>query len=120
MLSEAIRDTVTELGYEYVMAQVYPDAAGMKYDICVELRNSGELRNSEKDIETFAEQLDEGLRSRLVQYDTYRGKLLNACGVHLMKEGWADALMKKYAKGNATVAQVKVPVVISELPVADA
>jgi hypothetical protein len=33
-----------------------------------------------------------------------------------MKEGWSEYLMKKYAKGNATVAQVKVPVVINEMP----
>ena len=36
-----------------------------------------------------------------------------------MKAGWSDYMMKKYSKGNATVAQVKVPVVISELPDTD-
>ena len=60
--------------------------------------------------------LKEGLRRRLEQYDTYRNRLLSPCGVMLMKEGWGNHLMKKYAKGNATEAQVKVPVVIDALP----
>ena len=68
------------------------------------------------DEKAFAEALDKGLCDKLIQYAAYRNKLLNPCGLVLMEEGWCTQLMKKYAKGNATVAQVKVPVVIDKLP----
>ena len=110
MLSEAVRDTTNELGFEHVMTQVYPDSTSTNYVICTELKNKPD------DIDEFTANLDEGLRKRLQQYDIYRGKLLKECSVKLMKEGWSEYLMKKYAKGNATVAQVKVPVVINEMP----
>ena len=41
------------------------------------------------------------------------------CDVAFMKEGWLESLMKKYAKGNATTAQVKIPVVINSMPDAE-
>ena len=110
MLSEAVRDTVNEMGYDYVISQVYPDAQTSSYIICLEM--SGDV----KDYSEFIGLLDEGLRKRLVQYDTYRKKLLNLCDVKLMKNGWSEVLMKQYTKGNATAAQVKVPVVINKLP----
>ncbi len=34
----------------------------------------------------------------------------------IMKSGWTDALARQYAKGNATIAQVKVPVVVNRPP----
>ncbi len=110
MLAKAVQEIAEEEGYGYQIAQVYPDPKQMSYVICLETTKEVE------DAEKFAEALDEGLRKKLVQYDTYRGKLLTVCGLKLMKEGFGGYLMKKYAKGNATVAQVKVPVVIGELP----
>lgn len=110
MLAKAIREITEEAGLGYVCAQVYPDPKAMSYVICIETEKEPE------DEDAFRGTLDAGLRSRLQQYDTYRNKLLSACGLKLMDKGWGAGLMKKYAKGNATVAQVKVPVVIGELP----
>ena len=113
MLLDAIRNVAKEDGNICQMAQVYPDAESASYVICIETENEPE------DIAAFEKTMDEGLRRQLTQYDIYRGKLLNPCRVILMKKGWSDYLLKKYAKGNATVAQVKVPVVISVLPEAE-
>ncbi len=110
MLIEAIWDAAAKAGNPCRMAQVYPDPDSASYVICMEAEKIPE------DMAAFEKTMDEGLRSRLIQYDTYRGKLLNPCRVALMREGWADAQMKKYAKGNATTAQVKVPVVIGRMP----
>ena len=110
MLIEAIRDTAAKAGNPCRMAQVYPDSNSASYVICMEAEKMPE------DMAAFEEIMDKGLRSRLIQYDTYRGKLLNPCRVVLMKKGWADDLIRKYTKGNATAAQVKVPVVIGEMP----
>lgn len=109
-LAEAVRGIVQELGYGYTAAQIYPDPKTSRYVVCVEV--TGDVQ----DDAAFIEAMDAGLRSRIVQYDTYRNKLLNTCGLHLMKAGWGDSLVQKYTKGNATAAQVKVPVVVSELP----
>lgn len=113
MLLEAIRNVAKEDGNICQMAQVYPDAESASYVVCIE------TENEPGDIAAFEKTMDEGLRKQLTQYDIYRGKLLNPCRVILMKKGWSDYLLKKYAKGNATVAQVKVPVVISALPEAE-
>ena len=110
MLIEAIRDTAAEAGNPCRMAQVYPNSDAASYVICMEAEKMPE------DMAAFEKTMDEGLRSRLTQYDTYRGKLLNPCRIVLMKKEWADDQMKKYAKGNATAAQVKVPVVIDAMP----
>ena len=110
MLSGAVRDTVNEMGLEHVMTQVYPDADSKNYVICTEIKSIPD------DMAAFEEKLDEGLRNKLEQYDIYRGKLLNPLKVKLMKKGWSESLMKKFARGNATVAQVKVPVIIKEMP----
>lgn len=110
LLSKAIKETVAEMGYECKMTQVYPDPSTVSYVICLE---------TDRDIpdeEAFSQKLDEGLRSRLARYDTHRATVLSPCSIRVMKAGWSDYMMKKYSKGNATVAQVKVPVVISELP----
>lgn len=108
MLIRAIQEETEEVGYG--MAQVYPDPVTMSYVICLETKKVPE------DEQAFSLELDEGLRRRLEQYDVYRNKLLSPCGLKLMKEGWGNYLMKKYAKGNATEAQVKIPVVIDTLP----
>lgn len=110
MLIEAIRNVAKEDGNICQMAQVYPDLESAGYVICMETENEPE------DITAFEKTMDEGLRKQLTQYDVYRDKLLNPCRVILMKKGWSDHLLTKYAKGNATTAQVKVPVVINALP----
>ncbi len=110
MLSKAVREILEKEGLGAGMVQIFPDPKEMSYVVCVE---------PEKDVAdpaALAERLDEGLRERLVQYDTYRNRLLTPCGLKLMKKGWTSFIMKKYTKGNATAAQVKVPVVICELP----
>lgn len=107
MLLEAIRKVAKELGHPCKMAQVYPDAQKVQYTIYMETEVEVEDR------EDFKKKIDEGLRKHLTQYDTYRKKLLHSCEIVQMRKGWADSLMKKYAKGNATVAQVKVPVVVN-------
>lgn len=110
MLLEAILDTAAKAGNPCRMAQVYPDPDSASYVLCMETEKIPE------DLAAFEKRMDDGLRSRLIQYDTYRGKLLNPCRVVLMKAGWTGEQMKKYAKGNATAAQVKAPVVIGEMP----
>ena len=110
MLAEAISAVCEEEGVGCQIAQVYPDPEGMRYVICLE------PDRAPADEKAFAEALDKGLCDKLIQYATYRNKLLNPCGLVLKEEGWGAQLMKKYAKGNATVAQVKVPVVIDKLP----
>ena len=110
MLAEAISAICEEEGVGCQLAQVYPNPEGMRYVICLE------PDRAPADEKAFAEALDKGLCDKLIQYAAYRNKLLNPCGLVLMEEGWCTKLMKKYAKGNATVAQVKVPVVIDKLP----
>ena len=110
MLAEAISAVCAEEGLGCQIAQVYPDPEKMRYVICLE------PDRAPADEKAFADTLDKGLCEKLIQYATYRNKLLNPCGLVLMEEGWGAQLMKKYAKGNATVAQVKVPVVIDKLP----
>lgn len=113
MLAEAIRKTTEKSGNSCRIAQVFPDSANERYVVCIETEAQPE------DPGAFEQYMDEGMRKELVQYDTYRGKLLHACQVVQMKTGWSEYLMKKYSKGNATVAQVKVPVVIGEMPEAE-
>lgn len=110
MLIEAIQKTAIASGYGIKTAQVYPDPKKMSYVVCIETDRQPD------DIEAFRQLMDDGLQRELEQYRIYRGKLLNMCGLVLMKEGWLDSLMKKYAKGNATAAQVKIPVVTGSLP----
>ncbi len=110
MLSKAVQEILEKEGCGASMVQVFPDPKEMNYVICVE------PKNPVTDAAALAERLDAGLRESLVQYDTYRSKLLTPCGLKLMKKGWTAYMMKKYTKGNATAAQVKVPVVISALP----
>lgn len=110
MLLDAICAAAAEAGNPCRMAQVYPDPDSASYVICMEAEKMPE------DMADFEKMMDEGLRRRLVRYDTYRGKLLGPCRAVLMRKGRADARIKKYAKGNASAAQVKVPVVIGELP----
>ncbi len=110
MLIEAIGKTADSSGYGIRTAQVYPDPKKMSYVICIETKKQVD------DIEAFRNIMDEGLQKELEQYRIYRGKLLNMCGLVLMKEGFLETLMKKYAKGNATAAQVKIPVVINDMP----
>ena len=82
----------------------------MSYVVCLE--TDREI----PDEEAFRHEMDAGLRKKLVQYDVYRNKLLTECGLKVMKAGWSEHMMKKLSAGNATVAQVKVPVVVDELP----
>ncbi len=110
MLAKAVQEIVDETGLGYRMTQIYPDPKKMNYVLCVETEKEPD------DIDRLSETLDEGLRKKLMQYDIYRGKLLTPCGLKLMNKSWGEHLMKEYAKGNATVAQVKVPVIIKELP----
>ncbi len=110
MLSQAIAEVAKEAGYTCRMAQVFPDPKEMSYVVCLE--TDREI----PDEEAFRHEMDAGLRKKLVQYDVYRNKLLNECGLKVMKAGWSEHMMKKLSAGNATVAQVKVPVVVDELP----
>ena len=110
MLSKAVQEILEKEGCGASMVQVYPDPKEMSYVVCVE------PKKTVADAAALRERLDAGLREKLVQYDTYRNKLLTPCGLKLMKNGWTAHMMQKYTKGNATAAQVKVPVVISELP----
>ncbi len=110
MLIEAIKSVAERSGFGMRTAQVYPDSSTMSYVICIE---------TEKDVtdaESFRKTMDEGLQKELEQYGIYRGRLLSMCKLAVMKEGWLESLMKKYAKGNATAAQVKIPVVITGMP----
>ena len=109
-LIEALRKVAISSGYGIKTAQVYPDPEKMSYVVCIETEKQVD------DIDAFRKIMDEGLKKELEQYRIYRGKLLNMCGLVLMKAGFLDALMKKYAKGNATAAQVKIPVVINGMP----
>ncbi len=113
MLSKAVQEILDKEGCGARMVQVFPDPKEMSYVVCVEPVSAVD------DPSALVEKLEQGLREELVQYDTYRKKLLAPCGLQLMKEGWSAYMMKKYTKGNATAAQVKVPVVISELPEAE-
>ena len=115
MLIEAITDIMREEKIEFKMAQVFPDPETQSYIVCLE--PSDESAINAENYEALKEKLDSGLRSRLIQYDTYRGKLLNKTGLAVMKTGWADEMIKKYTRGNATSAQVKVPVVANKMPV---
>ena len=110
MLIEAIRKTALSSGFGIKTAQVYPDPKKMSYVVCIETEKQPE------EIEAFRQLMDDGLQNELEQYRIYRGKLLNMCGLVLMKEGWLETLMKKYTKGNATAAQVKIPVVTGGMP----
>lgn len=87
--------------------QVYPDHKNACYVICVEAE--GDQQELEKIIEA-------GLCAKLPQYRIYREKLLKPSRVVLMKEGFSDMLVKYYTKENTTAAQVKIPVVINEMP----
>ncbi len=110
MLSKAVQEILEKEGCGASMVQIFPDPKEMSYVVCVE------TKNPVADLAALRERIDAGLREKLVQYDTYRNKLLTPSGLKLMKNGWTAFMMKKYTKGNATAAQVKVPVVISELP----
>ena len=113
LLMEAIQKTVEQSGFSFKTTQVYTDPDTMSYVICIETDKKPE------DIEAFKETMEESLQTELDQYRSYRSKMLNMCDVAFMKEGWLESLMKKYAKGNATTAQVKIPVVINSMPDAE-
>lgn len=110
MLIEAIRKIAVAEGMGFESAQVYPDPEAMSYVVCIETDRAVE------DIRAFRETMDASLMRELEQYRIYRGRLLHKCGLVLMKEGWLEALTARYTKGNATAAQVKIPVVIQEMP----
>lgn len=113
LLMEAIQKTVEQSGFSFKTTQVYTDPDTMSYVICIETDKKPE------DIEAFKETMEESLQTELDQYRNYRSRMLNMCDVAFMKEGWLESLMKKYAKGNATTAQVKIPVVINSMPDAE-
>ncbi|MCR5775551.1 MAG: GH3 auxin-responsive promoter family protein [Lachnospiraceae bacterium] len=113
MLLEAISKTIEGTGLGFKTAQVYPDSKEMYYVVCIETEKEPD------DIESLREQVDEGMCKELVRYKNVRNLFFKPCGIALMKKGWFEYLTKKYSKGNATAAQVKIPVVINELPDAD-
>ena len=113
LLMEAIQKTVEQSGFSFKTTQVYTDPDTMSYVICIETDKKPE------DIEAFKETMEESLQTELDQYRNFRSRVLNMCDVAFMKEGWLESLMKKYAKGNATTAQVKIPVVINSMPDAE-
>ena len=112
LLAKAIRETVEENGMGFALAQVYPDEATTSYAIYIE------AEGVRKSAEEFAGILDDALAEKLERYDIFRNHTnqLKPCRVRFMKAGWQEALSKKYAKGNATTAQVKIPVVVREKP----
>lgn len=112
LLANAIHETVEENGMSFALAQVYPDEATTSYAIYIE---AGDVETS---AEEFAGILDDALCEKLERYEIYRHHTnqLKPCRVRFMKAGWQEALSKKYAKGNATTAQVKIPVVVRQIP----
>lgn len=107
-----IREIAAEYGLSTVACQVYADAAGRKYAICLE------TEGPDTDAEELSASMDRGLCDRLPSYKLNRetAKLLERCEVVLMRRGWRDHLVQKYSGDGAASAQLKIPVVIDEMP----
>ena len=109
LLAKSVRSAAEDAGCGYVGCQVYPDRESMRYVIFIE------VSHLPADREEFARKMDDCLMEQIRHYRMYRvqNRLLEPCAVQWMKSGWTDALARQYAKGNATIAQVKVPVVVN-------
>lgn len=110
LLSAAIREALAENGHTCVCVQIHPHAGEKRYVVCLELED-GNI-----DPASLAPQLEQALCQKLPQYQIYRSKMLTPLTIKLMKKNWAEDLLARYAKGHATAAQVKIPVVIDALP----
>lgn len=110
MLADAVGKAFAALGLKYRHVQIYPDPVMMCYHICVE--PDGEV-NDPAAAEAAVEQT---LQEELARYSMYRRTVINESKLHLMKKGWGESLMQKYAKNSASSAQVKIPVVTNVMP----
>ncbi|MEG1985145.1 MAG: RimK family alpha-L-glutamate ligase [Oscillospiraceae bacterium] len=106
-LSDCIHQILKEHDIYLKCVQVYPNHAEQRYVVCIE------AQGKQQQLEQMIEQ---GLCAKLAQYKIYRDKLLKPLRVVVMKEGFGEMLIKQYTKENATAAQVKIPVVISDMP----
>ena len=112
LLAQAIRKAAEQHGLGYRTCQVFPDERQTCYVICLE------AAQAPADPAAFAVALDRTLCEEIAIYDIerYSEKMLRPCQLRLMKPGWSDALMEQAAKGRASSAQIKPPVVIRKLP----
>lgn len=110
LLSGAIRKALQDNGHTCLCTQVYPHTEENRYVVCVEVESES------VDALEISQILEDALCETLPQYKMYRGRVLAPLVVKLMRRGWSNQLLEQYTKGNATAAQVKIPVVISSLP----
>ncbi len=111
LLAECIRTAFREHGLNFVGAQLFPDPETMRYRICAE------WEGAETDVETLAGHLEKVLCRDSANYAFRRTSgLLGPISLHPMRRGWSEALLERYARGQASLVQVKIPVVIDSLP----
>jgi hypothetical protein len=76
-----------------------------------------QIEHNNKDIseEQIAKELDEILMKNIITYGVFRNQnLMHSPLVSFMKSGWSEALYRKKAGENRSIAQVKLPIVVEK------
>jgi len=114
LLLEGMVEALQEKGLELACGQVWPDADELHYILCMEL--AGERGDSQATDEEIATRADELFRKKIHSYNTWRKTVIHPPVIQWMRKGWRDHLLEKAAAGQASTAQVKLPVVAKQPP----
>ncbi len=114
MAAEAIRDVLAARRVRWNHFCLVADAASQRYVLCIE---SDGLPIPDLDC---AKQFDQLMKERHPLYMMFRSqRLLQEPGLTRMKPGWHNCLYTAATQAGRNVAQVKLPVVYSEIPLRD-
>ncbi len=111
MAAEAIRDVLLACGIRWSHFCLVADAASQRYVLCIE-SDGRPIPDSD-----CVKQFDHLMKERHPLYMMFRSQgLLQEPGLTRMQSGWHKCLYAAATQAGRNVAQVKLPVVYSEIP----
>ncbi len=82
------------------------------YIFCIELQDKTGIRNKEE----FIKILDNKLKEDIGYGNRRKDEILKKPELKIMKSGWKDAFYREKRKKGFTEAQIKIPIIYSEIP----